>query len=175
MEDLNILIQRAKQGDKDAFGRIYELFFKRIYRYCYYSTGNAEHSKDICQDTFIKAWRALPSFKTDEGSSIQAFLYRIARNLIIDSSRKKTEYNLENAQDVETNEDFISEIDKKDEIKKVHLALKELDNLERQIIILRFFEELSFQEVSKITGVNEGALRVKVHRSLKKLKDILKK
>lgn len=175
MDDLNLLTLKAQKGDKEAFGKIYVYFYKRIYRYCYFNLKAAEAAEDITQETFIKAWKSLPTFRIKKGGSLQAYLFRIARNLIIDLSRKKKEVTLDSIGEIEKEEDFEELIDKKTDTEKVRKALAKLDDLEKQIVLLRFFEDLSFTEVSKVTGVAEGNLRVKVHRTLKKLKDILEK
>jgi RNA polymerase sigma-70 factor, ECF subfamily len=175
MEELSEVIARAKTGDKHAFKIIYETFYKRIYRYCSIQVNNNEVAKDLCQETFIKAWKSLPTFTLEKGGTMQAFLFRIARNLIIDLSRKKKEYSLAEYTEVETNEDFYDDFEKKQTINNIKKSLKELDETDRQIIILRYFEELSTEETAKVIGMNHGALRVRVHRVLKKLKDILER
>src|SRR5579864_2871218 len=95
MENLEELIQKAQKGDKDAFGQLYKDYYQRIYRYCkvncFYQDALAE---DLCQETFVKAWKAMPSFTLEKGGTFQAFLFRIARNLIIDFSRKKKSVNI---------------------------------------------------------------------------------
>lgn len=174
MEDLEKLLLSAQKGDKNAFGKIYNLFMKRIYRYCYLNSGRIEAAEDICQETFIKAWKSLPSFSLFKGGSFQAFLFRIARNCIIDLSRKKKELPLENALEVETVERVEDCVDREERISQVRQALSALREEEKHLVVLRFFEELSFNEISKILDIKEGALRVKTHRILIKLKDVIK-
>lgn len=173
MEDLKRLIQKAQQGDKDAFGEIYKLYYKKIYRYCSFNVKENALAEDICQDTFVKAWKKIQSFTLDEGWSIQAFLFTIARNLIIDNSRKKKNYSIDEYENLQTNENFIEDIDRKDDIKRVKVALSKLDETERQIIILRYFEEMESKEVAEIVGISDGALRVRSHRVMQKLKEIM--
>lgn len=175
MEELTEVIEKAKAGDKNAFKIIYETFYQRIYRYCSLNLNNDDTAQDVCQETFIKAWKSLPTFTLEKGGTMQAFLFRIARNLIIDLSRKKKAYQLKEYQAVETNEDFLEDFDRKQNVANLKKALAELDEKERQIIILRYFEELSTEETAKIIGMNGGALRVRTHRVLKKLKEILER
>lgn len=171
MEDKE-LIEKAKKGDKQAFGFIYQKYFQKIFRYCKFNTKNEEVAKDICQESFVKAYKKLKDFKTDGNWSIQSFLFTIARNLIIDDSRKKKESNLEDFENLESSEDLYEANEKKENIKKVRSVLLKLDEIERQIVILRFFEELSFQEISKILKIKDGALRVRTFRVMNKLKDL---
>lgn len=173
MDDLENLIRKAQKGDKQAFEKIYNLFNKRIYRYCDYNIKTKEVAQDITQETFIKCWKSLPSFSFKEGGYFQAFLFRIARNLIIDESRKRKTVQIEDDLEGEA-EDLEGLIDQKDEEKKVKEALLRLNDNDRQIIILRYFEDLSFTEVEKVTGIKSGALRVRTHRILQKLKEDLK-
>src|SRR5438067_271188 len=134
MEDLETIIYKAQSGDIQAFGQIYQLFYKRIFRFCQIHLESDETAADICQETFIKAWKALPGFSLNRGGSLQAFLFKIARNLLIDFSRKKRESKLEAAQEVETHEDFASQVDQRDEEIKLHKALNKLAVMDRQII-----------------------------------------
>lgn len=172
MDDLSDLITRAQEGDKDAFGEIYQLFYRRIYRYCLFNTAKHETAQDLCQETFFRAWKSLSAF-SQKGGSFQAYLFKIARNLIIDLARKKKEVPLENYDEPDNRQSPDKSIERQDDIKKVRNALLKLDFVERQIIILRYFEEMTTAETARAIGLREGALRVRTHRVLKKLKNIL--
>lgn len=173
MDNLSQLIKRAQAGDKDAFGTIYSLFYKRIYRYCKFNF--AQGPADICQGTFLRAYKSIHKFEEKKGGSFQAYLFRIARNLIIDEKRKKPTVPLREYQEVESDENLESEVDKHHENKNLHNALATLKEKDRQIIILRYFEEMTTAEVAKVVGMREGALRVRAHRILQKLKTMLEK
>lgn len=164
------LIEKAQKGDKKAFGLLYQKYFQKIFRYCKYNTKNEEAAKDICQESFVKAYKKIKNFKTDGAWSLQSFLFTIARNLIIDNTRKKKEENIENYEDLESNENLYDNFERKENILKVKKMFAKLEDLERQIVILRYFEELSSQEVAKILKINDGALRVRTFRVMKKLK-----
>lgn len=173
MENLPEIIKRAQQGSKGAFEILYKEYYARIYRYCKLNIARDDLAQDVCQETFIKAWKALPNFSQTETGTFQAYLYRIARNLIIDLSRKKKEYRLEEYEEIETQEDLAELVDKKDEVKKLKAALTKLSEIERQIIVLRYFEDMSHKECATIIGLREGALRVRTIRVLKKMKELL--
>ena len=173
MDKLSILTRRAQEGERDAFGEIYSLFYKKIYRYCQFHSESVELAQDICQETFLKAWKALPSFSQKKGGTLQAFLFKIARNLLIDWSRKKKESKLEQHLDLESNENLMDEIERGRAIKTVRTAIRQLDGLEQEIITLHYFEELSGAEIASVVGMNEGAVRVRTHRILLKLKEII--
>ena len=173
MDDELTLIKKAREGDSDAYGEIYKKYFQKIYRYCKINLKNEESAKDICQESFVKAWKKIKDFNTDGQWSIQAFLFTIARNLIIDHARKKKEYNLEEFEELSTKEDLYEDLDRKQDIQKVRIALSKLEDTEKQIVILRYFEEMSSQEVAQILGVTDGAIRVRIFRVMQKLKEIL--
>lgn len=172
MDNLNKLILRAQKGDRDAFGQIYNIFWRRIFRYCKFNTYQEEVAQDICQETFLKAWAKLPLF-SQKGGSFQAYLFKIARNLIIDLSRKRKEEPLLAYQEIETTEQLEENLEKRENIAKVQKALSKLNELDRQIIVLHYFEDMTQREVAEVVGLREGNLRVKTHRVLKKLKEIL--
>jgi RNA polymerase sigma factor (sigma-70 family) len=174
MEDEEQLIEKAKRGDKNAFGQLYSYYFPRIYRYCKANIYRDDLAGDICQETFLKVWKALPTFSKKDGGTFQAYVFRVARNSIIDLSRKKKEFSLAFYEEIETHEDLVEKIAKNDEITKVKKVLAKLPEKERQILMLRYFEDLSHKETAKIIGIREGALRVRTTRLLKKLKEVLK-
>lgn len=174
MENTGLLIEKAKNGDKDAYGKLYKEYYKRIHRYCKANLYREDVVEDVCQEVFIRAWKALGTFLLKDGGTFQAFLFRIARNLIIDLSRKKKEFSLETYQEIAVDEDLEEKLDKKDSFEKVKYALSKLKDIDRQLIILRYFEELSHAEVAKILGIKTGNLRVRTIRILKKLKGLIK-
>jgi len=174
-EDTFKLVQRAQKGDKEAYGEIYKLYQKKIYRFSYYMIQNQELAEDITQNTFIKAWRALPFFSLNKNGTIQAYLFKIARNLTIDYQRKRKEVSLEVIEDIMPSDENLEEIvARQEEQEIVARSLKTLDEEERQIVVLRYFEDMSYEEISKVVGKNEGAIRVRLHRILKKLKEEIK-
>lgn len=174
MEELKILVLKAKSGDKEAFSEIYKLYVKKVYRYCKFNTRDESSAQDICQESFVRAWKKMKDFTLDAPNwSIQAFLFTIARNLIIDKTRVKKEFSLEDYEHIETNEDLYEKVDRATNIHNVRDALTKLDEIERQIIILRYFEDMESHEVAKILGIKDGALRVRQHRAMEKLKIIM--
>ncbi len=175
MEELKSLVERATSGDRNAFSEIYKLYVKKVYRYCKFNTYDEQTAQDICQESFVRAWKKIQDFKMDSNWSIQAFLFTIARNLIIDRSRGKKEFALENYEHIETNEDLYESIDREMHVKNVQEGLRKLDEVDRQIIILRYFEDMDGKEVAKVLGIKDGALRVRQHRAMEKLKIIMEK
>lgn len=173
-EDLKVLIKKAQDGDKESFGKLYKEYYKKIYRYCSFNCYDSLAAQDICQETFVKAWKSLKSFKTDqENWSLQAFLFKIARNLIIDRSREKKDVSIEDHEEIEEMIDLYADFDRQSNVSRVRQAISKLEEVERQIVVLRFFEEMDSKEVAKILNINDGALRVRQSRIMQKLKDIM--
>lgn len=173
MEKLKSLVQKAQKGDRDAFSEIYKLYFAKIFKYCKFNTNDEFEAQDICQETFVKAWKNIKDFDSDRPDwSIQAFLFTIARNLIIDRSRRKKELHIEEYLELETNEDFYENVDRENNVSLVRQALSKLEEMERQIIILRYFEEMDTKQIANILEIKDGALRVRLHRTMDKLKQI---
>src|SRR4051812_2769003 len=118
-ESIVSLVTRAKEGDRDAYGQLYKIYYTKIYRYCRINVVNKAVAEDICQDVFIKAWMVLPKFSLNDVGTFQAYIFRIARNLIIDLSRKKKEVPIEQAEDLAGDEDLIEDLNRKNEIERV--------------------------------------------------------
>lgn len=171
MDDKELIV-KAKKGDNDAFGALYKKYYQKIYRYCRINTGSNEKAQDICQETFVKAYKKINNFKTEGAWSFQAFLFTIARNMIIDDSRRKKEANIEDYEQLQSHVNLYDEYDRQEGIKKMQKVLLKLNEEERQIVVLRYFEELPSAEVAKILGINDGALRVRTFRVVKKIKTI---
>lgn len=171
-DDLSKLILRAQRGEKEAFGEIYNLFIKRIFRFVYFSVRDHELAQDLTQNTFLRAWRSIGNFSLARGS-FQAFLFTIARNLVIDWQRKKKEISLEKIGEHVLYENPEEDVEREYEKRIVWQAISKLEERDKQIVVLRYFEELTFFEIAKILGKKEGAVRVRIHRVLKKLKNYL--
>lgn len=172
-DEYNKFVRKAVAGDKQAFGKLYELFLDRIYRFVYYLVRDEFLAEDLTQNAFLKAWNGLSNFSLKRGT-FQSYIYTIARNLVIDNQRKKKNYSIEGMNTIlETSDDNVAEIWKKQRSQKVHEALGDLKDEDREILILRYFEDMHFDEIGKITGKNPGSLRVKAHRLMEILKNKL--
>lgn len=177
-KEIKHLVSQAQKGNKDAFGEIYNLYLKKIYRFIYFSVQIKELAEDLTQTTFYKAWVSLDKFSLESGT-IQAYLFTIARNLIIDESRRKKEINATSfgeqfEQALSNDPDPEEQILKQEAWESVWKALEKLKEDEKDLVILRFFEEMEYSEIAQITGKKEGAIRVMLHRVLKALKVYLK-
>ncbi len=174
-EKLKELTLKAKKGDTQAFGELYQIFLGRIYRFIFYLIYDEAQAEDLTQNTFLKAWKNLANFSFEKGT-FQAYLYAIARNSVIDSQRKKKEFSLESgAGEILSDENPEREYQVEEETLELKRALGFLSKSDRQLVLFRFFEDLSYAEIAEILGEKEGTARVKVHRALKVLKEKLNK
>ena len=170
------IFKRARKGDKSAYGEIYKFYLSRIFRFALYLTGDEALAEDLTQETFIKTWNYLPRFDERKGT-VQALLFTTARNLVIDYQRKKKEERIpeDGGGFISSSEDPVEGFSRTEQIENVRKSLSILPGTDREVIILRYFEDMSFADISKVVGKEEGALRVQVHRALKLLKNALSK
>ncbi|MCL4354774.1 RNA polymerase sigma factor [Patescibacteria group bacterium] len=162
----------------EEFDVIYIRYSDKIYRYLYLQTQNPYLAEDITAEVFLRAWKNWEKIKHD---FIQALLFKIAKNILIDYWRKqkyKKEFSLETKMeegfDASYDEDLIEKIHKDDSIKEVQRALSQLPSNLRDVVILRFIEELSAKEAADILNITEGNVRVLQYRALAKLKEVFK-
>jgi RNA polymerase sigma-70 factor, ECF subfamily len=170
-----LLFARAKQGEQAAFGEIYNLFFKKIYRFIYYRVGHKEIAEDLAEEVFLKAFGKISS--VNESGALEGWLYQIARNLVIDHYRQKKLTvpleDIENTLEYETN---VIDIVNLEQQQKVFLKLlKELAPEQQVVIKLKFLEDLENSEIAELLHKNEGAIRVIQHRAIIKLQELIKK
>lgn len=171
MQEEESLVRRAQQNDHEALTRLYEEYFDRIYRYVFVKVGNRLDAEDIASQVFVKVVQSLPSYKL-KGAPFAAWLFRIARNLIIDHIRKKSTK-------VETVWVETADIGEEDPtrlaesniaMEEVGKAVRQLTTAQREVIEFRFVAELSIAETAKIMGKSEGAIKALQHSALEALR-----
>lgn len=153
------------------FTKLYDKHVKAIYRFIYYKTHHKETAEDLTSTTFIKALDNFSSFQSEKGN-FSAWLYQIARNTVIDFYRtKKNNLNIEDVWDLSGDEDIERDIDMIKQLEGVKEYLKTLKAEQREIVILRVWEDLSYREISQATGKTEENCRVFFSRTIKTLKE----
>ncbi|MDC7226231.1 MAG: RNA polymerase sigma factor [Spirochaetales bacterium] len=169
--DASKLAPAAAGGDSAAFGKLYELYFDRIYRYLYYRTLHRETAEDLCSKTFLKALDKLSGFKPSKGS-FGSWIYRIALNSLIDHYRASSKIEFHSGVwDHPSDGDHVMDVHNKLYWEKLKPALEELPSEKRELIILRVWDDLSFREIAELTGKSEAACKMSFSRTLKFLKD----
>lgn len=174
-----ILLYRlfAKQ-DPEAFAELYDLYARRIYRFVFFKVSNHEEAEDITSDVFLKAWHYIREKKKIE--SFSGLLYRLARNCIIDLYRLKVKqkktFKIDDAAaglDIADGGSWSEALGRKLETQSIIQALQKLKQEYREVITLRYVDELKISEIAEITGKGKIAVRVILHRGFKKLKELL--
>lgn len=172
-DELKICLQKAQTGDQEAFGRIYDHFADKIYRFIYFRVGHKEVAEDVLSDTFVKSWQKINQINTP--AALSGWLYQIAKNNIIDYYRLKKEL-VALSEVEEFLEDEANPVDTVSisiQQNRVLNILTELPPDQQQVIKYRFFEDLSNEEIAYVMSKTEGAIRVLQHRAIIKLKEIL--
>ena len=166
------LVTKAKI-DQEAFSRLYECYFTRIYAYVYKRVGHKETVEDLVSEIFTKAFVNIDKFQY-RGYSFGAWLYQLSTNHLIDFYRKKAkmkEVELEDRHDQGFEGNEVGEqIDQKQTNELVQEALKDLPIKYQEVILLKFFSQLSNQEIARVTKQTPNNVGVIVYRSLKKFK-----
>jgi RNA polymerase sigma-70 factor (ECF subfamily) len=170
------VLTRASQGDRDAFGQLYERYIDRIFNYVYYRTGNLHDAEDLTARVFQRAMNHIKNY-TDRGVPFSAWLYRIAHNLVANWHRDRSR-----RQEIPINDVPILP-SKGDHPERNLVHSQEQDALlrlirrlpsERQsLLILKFVENMSNAEIGAIMGRSEGAVKSLYHRTLLALRDQL--
>lgn len=164
---------------KDEFEKAYKDHSRSILRHAYFRVSNQEIAEDLTQETFFKAWRYIADGKSGEIKNFKAFLYKILNNTIIDFYRTKRDiYSLEDIFKENKESDILNlEYDKKETIDKeldqeeLYKYLSELKDEYREILIMRYIDDLSINEISKVLNKSNGNIRIIIYRALKALKN----
>jgi len=173
-----LLLIKIKKKDPEAFTQIYDLYVTPIYRFIYFKVATKQDAEDLTSEVFLKIWQY--ATETEETiNNLRALLYKTARNLVIDSYRRKARQDLTQDDEVLNNiedkrqQNLLSQIDTEFEMKNIELILRKLKDEYREVIILRFLEELSISEIAKILDKSKGSVRVLLHRALKVARELL--
>lgn len=173
-DTLEEIIRRAKEGDSKAFDMLYSAYFTPLYRYVFIRLKTREDTEDVVQDTFLKAYQALPRYEHTR-TSMLPYLFTIARNLLINHTRKKRPTTLE-GEDIDRFDsgEKTSDLAEGRELKEELLvAMDALSDTEREVIELKFFGEQSYAEIAEVLGKREDAIRQHVARAMKKMREVL--
>jgi len=162
----------AAQADRAAFAVLYQRYLDRVYGYCFYLLGDHHDAEDATERTFLAALRALPGFR-DEGASFRAWLFRIARNTVLNARRgrirRRTEPLPDSFDRAAPDSDPAGMVAQADELRRALRVVHELPDDRRQVILLRFVDGLSSREIGLVLDRSEGAVRVLLHRALRDL------
>ena len=170
-------VGRAQKGDAAAFAVLYEDYYDRIFRYVSFKTGNSLEAEDITAEVFVKMLESIDSFKW-QGYQFSSWLFRIAHNLVVDHFRKRGRRHIVALDDApaaatEYDPDLDRKLDVDMSMVPVQEAMKDLTDLQREVISLRFAAGLSVAETARAVGKKDNAVKALQHAGIKKLRGIL--
>lgn len=166
------LIKRAKNGEKEAFGGLYDLHIRPIYRFILIKVGNKADAEDLTHQVFLSAWQNIGGYSF-KGLPFTSWLYRIAHNAVVDfyrTTRHHTDIDSVPEEALAERPEFDRQIDDGMRLKFVRAAIQNLEHDQQNVLILKFVNELTNKEIAEAIGKSEGAVRVIQHRALKNLK-----
>ncbi len=167
------LSSRMDNGLEQEFLKAYETYADAMFRYCLVRIRNREEALDLSQEVFLKAWRYIA--EGNEVKNMRAFLYEVARNLVINLSVKQKSVSLDDL--MENGFEAVSRDDEKMETASLfHDALErmeELDEKYREPILMRYVDGLPVQEIAALLEENENTISVRIHRGIEQLRDLM--
>lgn len=178
------LVQRAAQGDQDAFAQLLEAHQNRVYSLTLRLVGSPEDAMELTQETFFNVWRGLPNFHGQ--SKFSTWLYRLTTNTAIDFLRKEkrrgglavtslsVDGDPERVLDIPDHR-FTpqSQLERQELQAAVHRGLSQLSDQHRQVLVLRELSGLSYAEIAQVLGIEEGTVKSRIARARLSLRKIL--
>ncbi|CAB1073764.1 hypothetical protein D1AOALGA4SA_1937 [Olavius algarvensis Delta 1 endosymbiont] len=173
------LVNQAREGNRSAFTQLADKFHGDIFRTVYYRIRSQVDAEDITQDVFLKAFQKVSSVK--DATKFRSWLYSITMNRIRDFQRKKRfrslfkkeDHNIE-SEPVEAagaeQPEALEQVLKKDFWRQVGLILERLPKMEREVFLLRFFDQLSIKEIAGVLKKNDSTIKTHLYRALAKFR-----
>ncbi len=176
------LLQQLKHKDKEAFIKVYDEYVQDLYRFIYFKVGREAEAQDLTSLVFLKAWQHIQNNSLSDSKTLRALVYKIARHAIIDHYREsssKLEVSLDDEDNpieiVDESQDLSEDLDRKNNLALLREQLPLLKEEYREVIVLRFVNDLSLEEIADVTGKSRGNVRVILHRALAALKEMVEK
>ncbi len=171
-DDLAPIIDGCKAGSAESFSQLVDIYASRIYGYFYRLTGSSELSDELLSELFTKLVVKIGSYK---GGAFDSWLFRIATNIFHDYLRgKQRRKKLLEVRKKELKSKIIEpKRSESDRIDKLQIQLKKLNADTRELIMLRFYAQLSLKEMAEMRGEPMGTTMSKLHRGLKRLRELM--
>ena len=167
MNDLHI-----QKEIKEKFEALFQQHSDVIYRLCLYRTSNEDTAYDLVQETFVRLWKTMSSGKDKEVEKPKQYIYQIARNLIIDYYKRKKTVSLDQLQD--KGFDPVASESSAELLTEVSLLKDVIESLEeefRDVIYMRYIEEMKVKHIAEILGISENLASVRISRGKKMLRE----
>lgn len=174
-----LLLRRAQGGDPEAFEQLIGPLERLVWRICWHYTGNREAAEDCGQETMIRIWRNLDSYRGD--CALESWVYRIAANCCMDWLRKKKRDRSESIEPMreqgfdpaDSSPGTEEQVVAKDDRSRLREAIRLLPEDQREALILTQLEKVSYEEAARLLEVSEGTVKSRVNRAKTRLKEIL--
>jgi len=174
------ILSKLKSRDKEAFIRVYDDNVKDIHRFVYFKIGSREEANDLTSMIFLKAWNHIQNKTLEDAKTLRALLYKIARNSIVDYYRETGSKVTASLDDEDHKIEVIDEsenpqerLDKAANLELIKAKLPLLKEEYREIIIMKFINDLSLEEIAEISKKSKGNVRVLLHRALSALRELV--
>lgn len=174
---LKVLVDLAKT-DKNAFGELYRLYYDKVYHYFLRRSSHIEQSLDMTSECFFKVLENIFTFEYRNKESFEGWIFKIAANLLNSHYIQSKKFTDEPEFEIKDEESQIGELEKeldntllKD---KMYMAIKQLTNVQQEIVELKVMQELPYETISEITGMNVNTLKSHMNRATEKLQALLK-
>ena len=167
------LIERYFAGDTSAFDEIMIRYERQIYRVCYRFVEHREDAMDLAQDVFVKAFEHLPTFRRE--STLKTWLYRIAINHCLNHAKKHSQEFVQVTESTSsTKSSAQAELEHQEQRQRFRRLVKRLPPKQKAILELRVNEQLSYEEIAKISGRSVSTIKASVFFALEKLRKFVK-
>jgi len=167
-------MQKKQKYSEKEYAKTFDEYSDAIFRHCFFRVSHKEVARDITQDAFVKVWQYL--VLGGEILNMKAFLYKTANNLIIDYYRKKKSESLDNLFEdgFDPIGDTAEQITSRAEVNQALVTLEKLHPDDRDILVMRYVDDLSIEEIADALDQTQNAVSVKIHRALEKAKKIFR-
>jgi RNA polymerase sigma-70 factor (ECF subfamily) len=170
------LVAAAKDGDQGAFEELVRQTYVSTYTLAYRLTGNEEDARDVAQETYLRAWKAMKRFRGD--AQFSTWLYRITANTSASMTQRRSRQRTDALDDTEVvdnrpsvNPEAFSEATALQE--RLSAAVAQLPPKLRAVVVLKDVYDLSHEDIAEELGISEAAAKVRLHRARKRLRDVL--
>lgn len=176
VHEIKYRIERVKGGDREAFGPLVDVYKDMIYTVCLRMLNSEADAEEAAQDVFVKAFRSIGSFQAK--SKFSTWLYRIAYNHCISEIRKKVKMidlvdELPEGEVDEGEINGLESISAGERSKYLRMAVDSLAETDAVVVTLFYYDELSLEEIAEVTGLSSSNIRIKLHRSRKKMYKVI--
>ncbi len=175
-------LSRLKSRDKEAFIAVYDAHVKDIHRFVYFKIGNKEEANDLTSMIFLKAWNHIQNKTLEDAKTLRALLYKIARTSIIDYYRETGNKLVASLDDEENKIEVVDNtinpqerLDQESDLDLIKSKLPLLKEEYREVIVMKFINDLTLEEIAEISGKTKGNVRVLLHRALNALRELVEK